>query len=1576
MTSDLMSLNKSYAEIWNLSRTVRELAEANQTGNVVSLNDTCVSHEKAEREKQLLVEKLHAESRANETKRMEELERLNQSKAEEIRFLIRSFSAEKSSLITEKELLRQRNLNESLNQEMAGLWKTANDTADAAKKAKQDAHGASDAADAAEKSAQAAQPSFFFRLFASTETLRRAQELSETAKDLRKKAMAASGTAKALERLHDDHDRIVTNLTEELRYAVNSVALLTARSQTYATFLPPAMIDPRRMVYNFGSNVYYYSIQTWRTSFFVVLFLGMAGVYISQLINSKEFGLRFLAYFGGDFHILYGVYVAFWLGSAGWSWGWMIFCASILVSTVGSKRSKRIKAASRMGYRLPLREFDDRVEPGFDLEIHIISGIIEKTKDLMGKGDPYVNVSCGDEIQRTETKRNTLTPNWDKRMEFMDLKDSGVEILFSVYDADLTGKDDLQGTASVRLYDILSTTHEGSSSEPMQYSIRTTDMGMTKGTILVAWKWRVRASIDLKNVIKKSKSRRVEPKFLGTLDGKSRKRYRFDPYWGEGREAEDLCAFLDKYAPGVTTTVAGIYTQLLAYNINPNGIHISLFCFIAFLLGRFGRDVGYVIPLAMGLYKAESVLSAVLCRAAWEKHPNKCDDVRTKALHLWQQAFIPPEDHLNPSQLWGMFQSIREDFPYWLREHETAWLNNLLGMFWTNYNKWISSYVANLVQNLAGSAIDVEEVRAGTGYPRLTNTCGCIAHPKDFPKMKDRLHVTVVSVSGLVARKKASEILKGDFQASCDPYVKISLKSWTEEEAERMSKKTKTKENCLNPSWDEEIVLELPKDGEGTMVHFEILDEDVGKDELLAFVDFDSKEIQGKLASVDEFEDTYTVSAKSKDKQIKLKLRWRMETGIPYTPLPDSKRMFTLDSDVVWDTNLTVAIRVIGMSVTVKVLSIRLPLRVTLEWLDYDVQMRKCPIMATCGNDFVEFRRQWQEWADNGHWPMPTRVWLDCRAIPSLKTEINAGMVDVWKIPGLSALNKGGIGQIIYNLFPMQICCLQDPAPVSKHKKPTFASAQFADFLDSSKNGGISRKAILKLQVLRATVDQTLPIERSNYYCVIRYGRMLELEPPLDKELVLDESNQQLRFSSTQWADNRPKFCDDMIFEIGAPGKDMIAFEMYQINPEHRNNARGRKIDTLVLQHKMKLTEFIDNYGVIVYPRVGNNSNRKSLRRMIRVKDFTNPGPTEFTVIAQLVTAETSKEHFSANELGILAKRNSNELGILAKRNATRRPDRPEDVTGTHMEETHWGLANTMLGSPGTLLVQLSAPSGQTEEQKKVACEHRDFNITLLMDGQVVERAVFQETADYTLKVPSSYMGPVFHFEVPNASCKYELEVSSKEQKVTMPLRKMNLLDDGFFVWVAEDFKKSGAGSPLKTNERGVPFPSVMASFLPHDQNDMPTIVLTIHHVWALPWLDGKVPLNAFCRASVKKERRPLPNDQPSGWKNSTKFNRSSSASRLFTDLRKSTQKETYEQFLKARHSKLPVYDGGEMQEKQGFMTSKAEGQTNCYFGEKFLFSLGQDMLRNSHDFQQVLFIDVLQVPSSLSSDACRACFS
>ena len=1578
MTADIQVLNETLTStVQKFSRTLKEFAETNQSANysgvpsmrvneleteMVSLNNTCVSHErdkivlaeKAEREKQLLADKLYAESRANETKRIEEFNQLNQSKVEEIQKLIRSFSAEKESLTTEKETLlniskavnhtlkelRERNLNESLQQEMAGLWKTANDTADAASKAKLDAQSAVEVASDAEKSANAAQPFFLFRWFVSTETLHRAQELLEKANDLRKKAMAASGTAKALERLHSDHERIVTNLTEELDIALGRVEILQARANKYESFLPPVWIDPRRMVRNFSSNAYYFLLHTWRTSFFLVLFLGMAGVYLSQLIKSTGFGLRFLEYFGIDFHILYGLYVAFWLGNAEWSWGWMIFCVSLFVSTVGNKRSKRIKAASRMAYRLPIREFDDRVDPGFDLEINVISGILDKTSDTLGKGDPYVVVQCGDETQKTESKRNTLTPKWDKRMEFMDLQESGVEIIFTVYDYDMVGKDEVIGSFSVRLYDILSTTREGQSSEPMQYSIRTTDMGMTKGTICVAWKWRVRSSIDFKNVIKKSNARRTEPKFMSILDGKSRKRYRFDPYWGEGREAEDLCAFLDKHAPGVTATVAGIYKQLLAYNINPNGIHISLFSFIAFLLGRFGRDVGYVIPLAMGLYKTESVLSAVLCRAAWEKHPNKCNDVRTKALHLWQQAFIPEKDHLNPSQLWGMFQSIREDFPYWLREHETAWLNNLLGMFWTNYNKWISSYVANLVQSLV-PAIDVEEVQAGSGYPKLVNSLGCIAHPKDFPKVKDKLFVTVLSASGLVAKQKASEALKGDFSASCDPYVKISLHSWTPEEANKMSKKTKTKENCINPYWDEEFMLELPKDGEGTMVHLEILDDDIGTDEQLAFVDIATAEIQGKLASVDEFEHEYSVSTKSKSKTIKLRLKWRMEIGIPFTPLPDSKRMFQLDSDVVWDTNLTVAIRVMGVQVQVKVLSIRLPLRVTLEWLDYDVQMRKCPIMSTCGNDFEEFRRQWQEWADSGHWPMPTRIWLDCRAHPSLKTEVNAGMVDVWSLPYLSALEAGGIGKIIYNLFPMQICCLSDPAPVSQHKKPSFASTQFADFLDSSKNGGISRQAILKLHVSRATVDQTLPLEDSNYYCVVRYGRMLKLEPPLDKELLLNENQEQLRFSSTQWATRSPKFSDEMAIEIEAPEKDMIAFEMYQIQPKHRNRPQGRKIDTLVLKHKMKFTEFIDKYGVIVYPRISDDSNKRSLRRTIRVKDFANPGLAELTLVAQLVTAETGSELF------------------------TPRPDRPEDVRGSYLEETHLGLIaddGGGHGCPGTLLVQLSAPSHQTEEQKKRTHVSRDLNIALYADGQVVDRAVFHESADDALTVTRSTMGPIFHFEVPTACCKYQLEISTKQQKVTMPLRKMKLEYDGFYEWLPEDFKTHGTWDPqgYRAPESETLFPAIVASFLPHIQDDMPTIMLTIHNAYALPWTDGPAPLESYCRVSVKKDRRPPMDNQPS-----TAEQTRQETSQPSMVLPGSTIPQTYEQFLKARHSKLPVYDGGEKQEKQGYVTSRSEAQTEWYFGDKFSLVFEKEMLRSNHDFHQVLFIEVLQVPVS-----------
>jgi len=1187
-TLELHTLNQSLSlELRTLNKTLENLQEANRTEKysailsareqeletlALSLNQTCIAHEKdkvqltekLEFDKQQLAEQLRAESLANETRLLKESIANETRRIEEIEILNVSYSRENELLFnTSKSVnetlkkLREHQLNESLQQEMAGLWKTANNTADAAAKALLDAGDAQEAASAALTTANAAQPSIFFRWFASAETLDTAKRLWAEADDMQRKSAAAIGTAKALQRLNADYDRIVTNLTEELAFAVGTIEILEERAHTYESFLPPAIFDPRRILSNLGENIWRFFVNTWLTSVFLVLFVGMSGVYLSKLVAAPNFVLRFMEFFGIDFHVLYGLFVAFWLGRYGWGWGWFIFCASVFVSTIGGKRIKRIKAASRMGYRLPIREFNNRSDPGFDVEIHVISGIMDKASDAFSKGDPYVSVEVGAETHKTDFKRNTLTPQWDKRLEFQNVEDSGIRVTFRVFDHEDTNTDCEIGNHTLQLYDILCVTREGESSEPIQYFIRTADQGMTKGSIMISWKWRMRSKLDIKAEVKTSNTRRQQPKNTQPLDAKSRKRYRFDPYWGVAREAEDLCAFFDNYLPGVTTKVAAIYAKLRSFNINPNGIHISLFSVIAFLCGRFGLDVGYVIPLAMALYKTESALSAVLCRVAWEKHPSKCDDVRTKALNQWQQAFIPKEEWLNESQLWGMFQSVREDFPYWLREHETAWLNNLLGMFWSNYNKWISSFIANQV----GNYVQVEEVRAGSGFPRLVNSLGCIAHKENFPRVKDKMFVTIVSARGLVARRKATEMFKGDFAASCDPYVKATLQSWPEEYAKKMAKRTKTKENTLQPSWYEDFEFDLPKSGDGDTFCFEIFDDDLVSDESLAFVEILSSSIQQMLTSAKdgEIEQDFPVSNKSKSKGIILRLKWRMEVGIAHMPKLDSKRMFQLDSDLVWNTDLTVAVRFMGLLIKVKILSIRLPLRVTLEWFDYDSQMCRCPIMSTCGNDFVEFRRQWQEWADNAYWPKPVRLWLDLRALPSLETEISSsGLGDIWKLPGMSNFQTEFVCKLIYDFFPIPIP-LGDPAPVSEHSKPSYASTQFVEFMDGSKNGGLGRSAILKIRVLCAETDATTPLDQCNYYCVVRYGRLLRLDAPLDKEILLNENYEQLRFSNTQWMTKDPKFADNFVFDVEAPGDDMVAFEVYRIDPNERKETKKRK---------------------------------------------------------------------------------------------------------------------------------------------------------------------------------------------------------------------------------------------------------------------------------------------------------------------------------------------------------------------------------------------------------------------------------
>jgi len=309
-----------------------------------------------------------------------------------------------------------------------------------------------------------------------------------------------------------------------------------------------------------------------------------------------------------------------------------------------------------------------------------------------------------------------------------------------------------------------------------------------------------------------------------------------------------------------------------------------------------------------------------------------------------------------------------------------------------------------------------------------------------------------------------------------------------------------------------------------------------------------------------------------------------------------------------------------------------------------------------------------------------------------------------------------------------------------------------------------------------------------------------------------------------------------------------------------------------------------------------------------------------------------------------------------------------EDTVGSELIESFVGMvlgaAEGERGCPGTLLVQLSAPSKQSKEQQKAFSSSRNFKMTLRKDENVIERAVFEETPDDSLKVTRSTMGPVFHFEIANSCCKYELEVSDGNQSVKIALKKMKLERDGYFEIFPKDLR------PSKNPSDEVPFPAIMASFLPHVPTQMPTVCLTVHRVEGLPWYSGPAPLDAFCRVTVRRERKPAP------------------AEEIVKNIAAPLKYQTYEEYVRAKESLLPVYDGGSDQEKTGFKTARSRkekrltetkiaetemtetktlelGKLDCYFGDEFSLGFGQDMLHSDHAFQQIVYVEVFQVDES-----------
>ena len=95
-------------------------------------------------------------------------------------------------------------------------WKEANDTEDAMSKALLVASKAEAAAAAAEGEAAAVEPFMMFRWLASAETLKKAARLRAEADDARRKAEAASKTARALQRFVQEQEQVKRRLNETI----------------------------------------------------------------------------------------------------------------------------------------------------------------------------------------------------------------------------------------------------------------------------------------------------------------------------------------------------------------------------------------------------------------------------------------------------------------------------------------------------------------------------------------------------------------------------------------------------------------------------------------------------------------------------------------------------------------------------------------------------------------------------------------------------------------------------------------------------------------------------------------------------------------------------------------------------------------------------------------------------------------------------------------------------------------------------------------------------------------------------------------------------------------------------------------------------------------------------------------------------------------------------------------------------------------------------------------------------------------------------------------------------------------
>merc|ERR1712233_266559 len=97
---------------------------------------------------------------------------------------------------------------------------------------------------------------------------------------------------------------------------------------------------------------------------------------------------------------------------------------------------------------------EEEVEAGV-LTVHVIEASNLLNKDIMGKSDPYVEISFEETKVKSSTVWNSLSPQWNFISNFDVTGDDTSSIKFSVFDADY-GKDQLLGSCSISIKDALS----------------------------------------------------------------------------------------------------------------------------------------------------------------------------------------------------------------------------------------------------------------------------------------------------------------------------------------------------------------------------------------------------------------------------------------------------------------------------------------------------------------------------------------------------------------------------------------------------------------------------------------------------------------------------------------------------------------------------------------------------------------------------------------------------------------------------------------------------------------------------------------------------------------------------------------------------------------------------------------------------------------------------------------------------------------------------------------------------------------------------------------------------------------